>query len=171
MNGGWHGVGPDTLAIPETEVAWAAGFFDGEGSIFVNKQRVPRPERAGSPVYDIVSPNISISQVDRRPLERFARVVGGREVSGPYKPRHEKAREYYRWDACGRPSVHRVLCILWPYLSEAKREQARKVWEELESLKGAKSPDLPPLPTDTVGVVLDVTLAGERADGREDDGG
>lgn len=46
----------------------------------------------------------------------------------------------------GRPSSHRVLLLLWPYLSEPKQEQAYAVWDELAKLQRPKSPLLPPLP-------------------------
>lgn len=133
----------------DTELAWAAGFFDGEGSAFVNHQRkVPHKDRANPASYDITTPVLSVCQVDVRPLLRFSKAVNGRKPTGPYKHKKEGHNKYYRWDACGRPSVHRIVTLLWPYLSEPKKEQIRKVWEELMRLKGKKSPELQPLPVD-----------------------
>ena len=129
------------------ELAWAAGFFDGEGSVFVNHiSRVPHPDRPGNPGYPCVSVTMSVSQVEPQPLTRFAAAVSGRRPTGPYKTRHAKGRPYYRWDACGRPSVHRILLLLWPYLSDPKKAQARRAWNELLRLKKIKSPALPALP-------------------------
>ena len=131
------------------ELAWAAGFFDGEGTVFVNHQkRVPHPARKNPARYDITSPVISVSQVEYQPLERFAKAVAGRKPTGPYKQKTENSRAYYRWDACGRPSVLRILGLLWPYMSQPKRDQARRAWAELEKCKGPKSPVLYPLPED-----------------------
>lgn len=132
------------------ELAWAAGFFDGEGSVFVNRKRnVRRSGRPGSEPYNTVSVCLSVSQVEPAPLIRFADAVGGRRPTGPYKPRSVNSRPYYRWDAMGRPSVHRVLVTLWPYLTEPKRAQARRVWLELEALRRPKSPPLPELPEES----------------------
>ncbi len=135
-----------------TELAWAAGFFDGEGSVFVSRQKHVRhaaePGRTPGKVYPVTSPCVSVSQVEPEPLARFARAVGGRKPTGPYKPRGPRSNPYYRWDAVGRPSVHRVLSLLWPYLSEPKRRQARRVWADLEASRGKKSPPLPALPTE-----------------------
>jgi hypothetical protein len=143
----WDEVEPRMPSSDPVELAWAAGFFDGEGSVFVNRQkRVPHRTRANPALYDITSPNASVAQVELAPLERFAKAVGGRAPSGPYKTRNVNANLYYRWDACGRPSVHRMLVLLWPYLCAPKRAQAHAVWAELERLKRPKSPPLPPLP-------------------------
>lgn len=143
------------MSDADTELAWAAGFFDGEGSIFVNHQVVPRKRRAEGerppgPPYQVNTPVLSVSQVEFQPLERFARAVSGRTPTGPYKPRSARSRPYYRWDASGRPSTHRVLSLLWPYMSEPKKAQARRVWAELEALTQPKSPPLPALPEEVV---------------------
>jgi len=136
-------------SVKDTEIAWAAGFFDGEGSVFVNRIKRQKGGTTGK-MYPVVSVSLSISQVEPEPLERFTRAVGGRKPMGPYKPRHANAKPYYRWDACGRPSVHRVLCLLWPYMSGPKKRQARKVWATLKDLRTNKSPVLPPLPEEVV---------------------
>jgi hypothetical protein len=126
------------------ELAWAAGFFDGEGSIFVNHKRTPGGTTGR--IYTIHSPCLSISQVDVRPLERWANAVGGRRPTGPYKPRSAKSNPYYRWDAMGRPSVHAIIVQIWDFISEPKREQIQRIWDELASLRTIKSPPLPALP-------------------------
>lgn len=128
------------------ELAWAAGFFDGEGSVFVNQGHTTHAHRPGKPRYPCVSPIASVCGCELQPLDRFARAVGGRVPTGPYKPRKVGHRPYYRWDACGRPSVHRVLSKLWPYLSTPKRQQALRVWETLARVRTKKSPILFPLP-------------------------
>lgn len=136
----------EVARVSETELAWAAGFFDGEGSIFVNHvERSKHRDRVGCPVYRCTSPVLSIAHVRREPLDRFCVAVGGR-VRGPYKPRTAKAKPYHRWEASGRASVHRVITLLWRYLSAPKREQTCRVWVELEACRGKKSPYLPPLP-------------------------
>jgi hypothetical protein len=136
-----------TASNREIELAWAAGFFDGEGSTFINHQKqVARPSRPGSKPSDVISPCLSVAQVELQPLARFASAVDGRVPSGPYTPKNPNAQQYYRWDASGRPSVCRILTLLWPYLSEPKRAQARKCWAEMVLLKRPKSPALPDLP-------------------------
>jgi hypothetical protein len=130
--------------IGDLELAWAAGFFDGEGSVYLNRKRAIGGTTGRE--YIIHSPCLSVAQVDPRPLARFALAVGGRKPGGPYQPRTAKSNAYYRWDAMGRPSVHRIGLLLWPHLSEPKREQFHRVWAALETAKGPKSPALPSLP-------------------------
>ena len=53
------------------ELAWAAGFFDGEGYVGSMSLRVrPAKGRARAVL------TMEISQVDERPLQRFAAAVG-----------------------------------------------------------------------------------------------
>jgi len=107
------------------ELAWSAGFFDGEGttgSCF-------RPEKRYRQV------RLHISQVDRRNLERFKKSVGGiGYITGPIiRPGVNRKPIYiYRTDAV--PDIQAVLRLLWPWLSPAKKDQATIAltrWKEL----------------------------------------
>lgn len=92
------------------ELAWAAGFFDGEGS----SSGVVKPNEHGPSVY------LRINQVDRRPLERFLRAVGLGQINGPYVRKIGKPQCV--WQVAGFKSDI-VMALLWPSLSEPKREQ------------------------------------------------
>lgn len=85
----------------ETELAWAAGFFDGEGSTWCSKTL-----------------GLTVSQVERSPLERFLLAMEGRgKITGPYKN-----NPILRYAVYG-PNAQRCLMLLWPFLSEPKRRQ------------------------------------------------
>lgn len=110
-----------------SEVAWAAGFFDGEGSL--------RVHNGGNSRRPFLS--ISVSQVDRRPLDRFAAIVGGK-VYGPYDRKagnNANARPCYDLVANGKRAWP-ILCTLWTYLSDPKREQALRAIRDLHSARG-----------------------------------
>lgn len=95
------------------EIAWAAGFFDGEGSTYANRN----------------TPRVAIGHVDRRPLDRFLAAVGVGSVTGPYDhntKKNPKWRPHYTYQAYGDKAI-KVLDALWPYLSAPKREQAERV--------------------------------------------
>lgn len=92
--------------MDDLEVAWAAGFFDGEGWTGLDR----RP--AGAYL------RVAISQKDRRPLVRFAQALGLGSV--PTKP---AKNGMYHWRAAG-PTARAALELLLPRLSEPKREQA-----------------------------------------------
>ena len=102
--------------MPEpTELAWAAGFFDGEGStsvLYPGKSKV-RPE-------GYACLHMKVPQKDSRPLHRFREAVGCGSVTGPYL---QGECEIYSWQLGGK-MARPVLDTLWPYLSEPKREQA-----------------------------------------------
>lgn len=130
----------------ETELAWAAGFFDGEGSTFLNRHKVTHFDRPGRPFNYVSSPTISVCQVDRRPLDRFVAAIGAGRVRGPFKPKTKNSNEYYRVEFAGRDRVSKVLWLLWEYLSPVKREQALEVWEKEKTFRTNKSPPMPKLP-------------------------
>jgi hypothetical protein len=95
--------------MSDTENAWAAGFFDGEGCTFWHGP--------GHQLY------LSISQKDTRALERFRDAVApGRKLYGPYK------RNYFTLTAGGKPAF-KILMQLWPWLGDSKRQQALPVIE------------------------------------------
>lgn len=86
----------------ETERAWAAGFFDGEGTTFVNNTLA-----------------LTVAQKDQRPLFRFQVAMGGLgQVRGPYREKCPISRfQSYGGDA------QRCLMLIWPYLCEPKKHQ------------------------------------------------
>jgi hypothetical protein len=106
----------------EVELAWAAGFFDGEGSVSVHRDK--RPGRRPAI-------RLEIEQVDDRPLFRFYVAVGGLGShsirSGPRGPNR---RVLYRIFAANEPALT-ILGRLWPWLSEPKREQIVRVLNEI----------------------------------------
>jgi len=90
--------------LEETDRAWAAGFFDGEGCCnFSSSNR-----------------RLYMGQKDRRVLDKFQGIVGGK-VYGPFKTGN--VYQYY----LGGEKAQEALLLMWPYLSEIKRKQALKV--------------------------------------------
>jgi|SRR5882724_11285517 len=102
------------------ELAWAAGFFDGEGCVGSYLRKGKNRQRTLT---------IAIQQVRREPLDRFRKaVLGCGTVSGPYrwdaaKP-HQKPRFTYTIHSFKTGQA--VIAMLWKFLSEPKKEQALK---------------------------------------------
>jgi hypothetical protein len=95
------------------ELAWAAGFFDGEGSSSLNVQRDGRKTTA-----------LSIGQTNREPLDKFDRATSNiGAVGGPYQPKNPKHTPWYRWSTGGLENCQLVMDMLWPWLCSIKREQ------------------------------------------------
>jgi hypothetical protein len=108
------------------EMAWAAGFVDGEGSFFLCL------EKRTSPRY----PTFSLTQIDPQVLQRFAAAVGFGTVLGPYGPYSHgpKARPLYYYNVGGFQKTQAVMAMLWAWLGPVKREQAKRVlYSQLES--------------------------------------
>lgn len=101
----------------ETEAAWAAGFFDGEGCTSFFSTAAP-DERAGRRNHI----KVTITQNDREVLDRFLAVVG---IGAIYA-----APKYHRfsYQAQGYEKARTVIRVIWPYLGRLKREQ----WERAE---------------------------------------
>jgi hypothetical protein len=101
--------------VSAIELAWAAGFFDGEG----NANYCVRRYRDGHGVSRSLT--VQISQVGRASLDRFAGAVGVGHVTGPYRKRG--GRPAHKYAAHGRDAAARILELLSPYLGDAKRGQ------------------------------------------------
>src|SRR5882672_1246167 len=102
------------------ELAWAAGFFDGEGHIgsHVGKLRGRYTRR------DL---QISISQTDRWVLDRFRESVGGLgRVGGPLVRSYRNPNEHdvYQYQIARFEHVQAIIAMLWPWLSPIKKVQA-----------------------------------------------
>lgn len=101
------------------ELAWAAGFFDGEGHV-----RSCMTNTRGGRVQPYRDWFLSISQVHPAVLERFRAAVGGiGTIGGPYKRKNPNAQDVYRFAAGGFHHVQAIGAMLLPFLSPVKVEQ------------------------------------------------
>jgi len=101
------------------DIAWAAGFYEGEGSC----------------CYANHSTRISVGQVNREPLDRMAALFGGHvfrlnAVRSGYDKRYI-SRGAWRWLACGA-RARGILLTLYGMLSDKRREQIRKTLDATE---------------------------------------
>jgi hypothetical protein len=103
----------------QSELAWAAGFFDGEGYIGLAHQHWQGRCRRQMHAH--------VSQTDERPLWRFRHAVGfgriTRRPDSPKRPIHWKRQ--WRWDVSSFEHTQALMAMLWKFLSTPKREQAR----------------------------------------------
>lgn len=115
------------------ELAWAGGFFDGEGSTYLEKHRthaghfVPRLDVAQASEVGIAPELIRL----RSALSNLGTISGVRLPKGNGKP-------YRRWRVFTPANVQIGLHILWPFIGEVKRSQACLVMQVIHS-----QPDLP----------------------------
>ena len=94
----------------DPEVAWAAGFFEGEGTITASNGRLV----------------VRLNNTDPEPVYQFAKILGFGDVYGPY---HYDARDGYErkpfwvWLAVEYEALD-VIELLWPWLTPRRRGQA-----------------------------------------------
>jgi len=106
----------------ETELAWCAGFFDGEGYIGYHYT---------TPIY--LQLRLEIGQKDKRVLERFRKAVGrtGVSINGPHK--NGRSTRYVL--GIHNDNAIKVFNLLKPYLSEVKLEQGKEAIKEYEAYR------------------------------------
>jgi hypothetical protein len=101
------------FAPDREELAWAAGFFDGEGCFCYSE--------AARYV------SVSIGQTNPEPLERFRNAVGLGKINGPYLREHPNRlskKPQWVYQAYGVEKVQAIAAMLWFKLGSIKREQA-----------------------------------------------
>lgn len=97
------------------DLAWAAGFFEGEGCVRAAQDKQNKSLWEGRTYFDV-------SQSDREMLDRFQRIFGCGKVYGPYsKPNR---LPYYRFFVVNFEQVQMLVILLWPWLSQRRRAQA-----------------------------------------------
>ena len=114
------------LSIPVTERAWAAGFYDGEGCTASYGIRYKSKKTGAERNYQ--QPKICVSQKDIRVLHRQNKAFGnlGSICGTKFKSRC-RLNPVHQLQIDGYEKVMTVLGIMWPYLDEIKREQAKAV--------------------------------------------
>jgi hypothetical protein len=116
--------------IPDREeLAWAGGFFCGEGCAYVQtntpslKFKRPRSYKRGRVC---VSQTTNDANIVPEVLTRFHNAIGGLgHISGPFQPKTSKSKPYYSWGSNHFHEVQAIVAMLWPWLSHQKREAAR----------------------------------------------
>lgn len=95
------------------ELYWAAGFFDGEGSIAFARNGNHRK---------VI---ITVPQTSIEPLERFQNAVRVGRIYGSYErtKNHLGHKRYWIYQCQAQEEVQQITELLFPLLCTAKREQ------------------------------------------------
>lgn len=107
--------------INREELAWAAGFIDGEGSFILHKTHGKKGKR------EYGRPRLDVSQVDRRVLDKLRGILQFGKVYGPYRPQKKNHNDFYLFSVRGLEEVQFILGAVWQWLSSVKQEQAKNV--------------------------------------------
>jgi len=95
----------------DTEWAWFAGFFDGEGCVRVSEVWRKSQAKNGGPKRYSICLVLHIVQVDRAPLERVLRIAqtGHIKERKKYKGWKENWKTSYEWQAGGALQIKPIL--------------------------------------------------------------
>lgn len=118
------GLAPQFERSRDGELAWAAGLYGGDGTTSAGL------DKSGGPSYRTLKAGLPQAAVDGGVppvLVRFQTAVDGAgSVRGPYVLRNPWSRlPQYVWSVSGIRGAEPVLERIWPWLDQAKRDQAR----------------------------------------------
>jgi hypothetical protein len=105
---------------PLTEIAWAAGFFDGEGNTRANRHNWGRKR---------LRLFMRVTNTNLAQLQRFQVALEGLGRIYKVKGRAEHKQSWI-WQG-ERKTAELALETLWPYLGEEKRAQAERAMEQI----------------------------------------
>ena len=124
--------------IAETDRAYIAGLFDGEGSIYYAKRAEKKKKHNGDGYRYSMSQRISmeITMTDEMVIRWVHEVLGvGTVVRKPRKGLRKDGTPYlrqYKWRCTFRDAFY-VCCILWPY-AHTKLPKIQKVIDHYDGI-------------------------------------
>lgn len=99
-----------------SDLAWLAGFLEGEGTF---SRESDARGRSGRRV------RIAVTSTDRDVMDHLVRVVAGSRLTGPYAPAATSfgVKPHYKWMLASRPLVIDLAKRLHPLMCERRRGQ------------------------------------------------
>ena len=126
--------------IPETDRAYIAGLFDGEGSIHFKRGIEKKKKHRGKPGYRLSNSlrlSMEITMTDRSVLLWVHEVLGvGTLTDKPRKGKRKDGTPYlkqYRWRCTFRDEYY-VCCLIWPW-AHTKMPKIQQVIEHYAEQK------------------------------------
>ena len=115
---------PDASLSRVCDLAWAAGLFEGEGTVSYHG-----------------SPYVCMTTTDLDVLERFHAVMSFGTLVGPYEASYPgKTKPYWRWQAYGLEKTQATIAYFWPYLGQRRRERYKEILAVSLARPGKGSP-------------------------------
>lgn len=95
--------------------AWAAGLFEGEGTIGTQTQN------------GRVRIRMALATTDHDILLRFQRIVGCGNITGP-KWREKSTKPIWIWTVTSQDDIAKVSLLFSPYLGDRRRNALERAW-------------------------------------------
>ena len=119
--------------MKETDLAWAAGFIDGEGTVYISPERTKHP----------MGLRLLASQTVEKPLRKLQSLFGGGNVYLRNDTRKETYRPLWTWQLSGTLAKAALKAML-PYLT-VKSQQAAIALNFPVRPQGGRNPERHPL--------------------------
>lgn len=119
-----HNNEPRILFWDREGLAWAGGFFSGEGCIYSRKGKGPYASCG------VMRPYLCISQCTLPVLVKLQRIIKVGNITGPYQPKTKNSRPYWSWSVGRFEHVIAAVGALWLFLSEEKQDQCARILGE-----------------------------------------
>jgi len=100
------------------DIAWAAGLFEGEGSISC----YPIKCRVNS-----IRTDVSLASTDKDVIDKFCQIVGAGDVKGPRE--YPRRKPIYYWQVQNFRDCMYVLGQIYDYLGERRKAKADEMLE------------------------------------------
>lgn len=102
-------------------LAWAAGLFDGEGSI--GRYRYTNHGKRYS------RSQMTMHMCDRDVIARFVKILDVGVLNGPYNysTKTTKRKSAWYWSIAGFERVQAVTAMMWPWLGKRRKAKAKQV--------------------------------------------
>ena len=135
--------------IRQSDIAYIAGLFDGEGSIYFARRIEKKKKHKGKGYRTSMSQRISmeITMTDESVVRWVHEVLGvGTVVRKPRKGRRKDGTKYlmqYKWRCTFRQAYY-VCCLIWPYAHTKlpKINQILEHYKDNEKMINGKVVDL-----------------------------
>lgn len=112
--------------MKKTDVAWAAGLFEGEGCITLTRPTFQKKRGVSRYAYY----RLILQMSDEDVVIRFMQIVGEGRIS-IVTPKITNHKIGYRWGCSDRDGVEKILNMLLPFLGERRSARARECLEAL----------------------------------------
>jgi len=111
-----------------SDAAYAAGLFDGEGSVYFKKTKQKKHQRPGKPIHNVTVIRMEIAMTDKATIKWCHDLF----KCGAFSERKVKPgyKRQWRWRVAHRDALY-VAKILWPY-AQVKLHKIEQIIDHYE---------------------------------------
>lgn len=116
------------IEIHRESLAWAAGFFDGEGCITLSRHNDKYINLSLSIGQKLIDEELIWGESES--LVKFREAVQIGNINGPYLDRRNSTSQICRYTASGYEQIQAIMAMLWPWLGDIKKDKWIKCRQE-----------------------------------------